>query len=145
MTTPSPTGTRKAGLRKFRNPPQHNVLNNHYRPLIKLNYRESRELAPPVQGKGNYENFVKFPPNPPRLPVKCKSTGTGLNRILAQCSLSGRAFTGKRHTGGLRFDWGITGRGSGGLRKFRNPLHKKCRLLPEKCSAIAGAKKTAVR
>lgn len=61
MTTPSPTGTRKAGLRKFRKPPQHNVLNNHYRPLIKLNYRESRELAPPEQGKGNYENFVKSP------------------------------------------------------------------------------------
>ncbi|HFD1506678.1 TPA: hypothetical protein ACV7YI_003158 [Escherichia coli] len=40
-----PTGTRKAGLRKFRNPPPHNVLNNHYKPLIKLNYRESRELG----------------------------------------------------------------------------------------------------
>lgn len=48
-----PTGTRKAGLRKFRNPPPHNVLNNHYKPLIKLNYNDSLELAPQEQGKKN--------------------------------------------------------------------------------------------
>lgn len=107
MTTPSPTGTKKAGLRKFRNPPQHNVLNNHYRPLIKLNYRESRELAPPVQGKGNYENFVKFPPNPPRLPVKCKSTGT-TSLISYQRSRSNIHSNGDKSHSGAMFTVGAS-------------------------------------
>lgn len=32
--------------------------------------------TPPEQGQKNYENFVKSSPHPPRLPVKCRRTGT---------------------------------------------------------------------
>lgn len=76
MTTPPPTGTGRQTNENFVSPDPHKVLNNHYKPLIKLNYNDSLELAPPEQGQKNYENFVQSSPHPPRLPVKCRRTGT---------------------------------------------------------------------
>ncbi|ENH4320020.1 hypothetical protein ABV529_001714 [Escherichia coli] len=62
MTTPHPPEQGRQTNENFVSPDPHKVLNNHYKPLIKLNYNDSLELAPPEQGKKNLRKFRKILP-----------------------------------------------------------------------------------
>lgn len=118
--------------------------------------------TPPPTGTGRltYENFVKSFPHPPRLPVKCKRTGTtsltSYQRSRSNIhSNGGKSHSGAMHairatihrktsyrlTGGLKFDGWITGWGSGGLRKFRNPLHKSAGYYTKSVVSLPEQKK----
>lgn len=65
MTTPHPPEQGRLTNEDCVSPDPHKVLNNHYKPLIKLNYNDSLELAPPEQGKKNLRKFRKILPTSP--------------------------------------------------------------------------------
>ncbi|WP_157906248.1 hypothetical protein [Escherichia coli] len=73
MTTPHPPKQGRLTNEDCVSPDPHKVLNNHYKPLIKLNYNDSLELAPPEQGKKNLRKFRKILPTSPTVARKVQA------------------------------------------------------------------------
>lgn len=121
-------------------------------------------MTTPPPHRNREDDLRKFrkipPPNPPRLPVKCKSTGTtslisyqrsrsNIHRNGAK-SHSGAMFTigasihrktSYRLTGGLKFYGRITGRDREAYENFVTPYTKSAGYYPKSVVPLLGAKK----